>query len=53
MRPYPQIFAELVTFNKEILNGKLHSFVQCEKLQNHSEINGDEELSLKSYRPTT
>ena len=29
MRPNPQEIADLVTFTEEILNGKLHLFVQC------------------------
>ena len=29
MWPNPQFPADLVTFTKEILNGKLHFFVQC------------------------
>ena len=29
MLPNPQEKADLVTFTEEILNGKLHFFVQC------------------------
>ena len=29
MSPNPQETADLVTFTEEILNGKLHFFVQC------------------------
>ena len=29
MWPNPQFSADLVTFTEEILNGKLHFFVQC------------------------
>ena len=29
MRPNPLEIADLVTFTEEILNGKLHFFVQC------------------------
>ena len=29
MLPNPQVNADLVTFTEEILNGKLHFFVQC------------------------
>ena len=29
MLPNPQETADLVTFTEEILNGKLHFFVQC------------------------
>ena len=33
MRPNPQEIADLVAFTEEILDGKLHFFVQCELCQ--------------------
>ena len=35
MRPNPQFPADLGTFTEEILNGKLHFFVQCVKFGGH------------------
>ena len=33
MRPNPQEIADLVAFTEEILDGKVHFFVQCELCQ--------------------
>ena len=33
MGPNPQETTDLVTFTEEILNGKLHFFVQCKNME--------------------